>query len=138
MEAGQPILAVPGSCDFAVLEFVDVDGLDGELPVLCGEADERCFVCAGDFGANDNLISILDHVLDGDFEIGKSGGELNEDLLHAFRSSGLVGRRRNINPLVAEDPIKDRRVFGIEYLVPKGDVMFVSILICHVSAGTQG
>ena len=55
VERGQPILAVPGADDLSVLEFVNVDGLDGHIPILGWKAHERCFLRARKLRAHDDL-----------------------------------------------------------------------------------
>ena len=58
MECRQPVLAVPSSDNPSVLEFMDIDGLDGHFPVLRRKAHERRLMRAGELGTNDDLVSV--------------------------------------------------------------------------------
>src|SRR6266705_797916 len=63
-KAAHPILGVPGSNNFPVFEFVDIDNLDVHLPVLRRKTHEWLFLSTGHSGTDDHLGPVLENVLD--------------------------------------------------------------------------
>src|SRR5436189_4672994 len=63
-KAGHPVLGMPSSNDLPVLELMDIDSLDIQAPVFRWKVQETGFLRACDMGANDNLVSILNDVID--------------------------------------------------------------------------
>ena len=49
METGHPVFHVPGANNFSLLEFMDVDGHDGHLPIARPTAHEAAFLHGIDF-----------------------------------------------------------------------------------------
>jgi hypothetical protein len=54
-KAGHPVLRMPSSSDFPVLELMNIDSLDIQGPVFRWKVQEAGFLRACDMGANDNL-----------------------------------------------------------------------------------
>src|SRR2546421_2013679 len=95
MQAGKPVLRMPGSNDLSVLELMNVDRLDCHLSVLRREPEERIALRTCNFGANDHLVSVLQHLLHFDRHVGKRRSELGEDLLRASGPAGWPGAGGN-------------------------------------------
>lgn len=89
--AGHPILRVPGADNFPVFELMDVDHLKYSFSCSSTEAHESLLLRAGHFGTDDDLVSVLENVLNGKVQIGKSCFEPREEKLHTFRSGGCTG-----------------------------------------------
>src|SRR5882672_4701665 len=58
VECRQPVLAVPSPDNPSVLEFMDINGLDGHFPVLRRKAHERRSMRAGELRTHDDLVSV--------------------------------------------------------------------------------
>ena len=59
VKAAHPILGVPGSNYFPVLEFVNVDRLDTHLPILRAKPHQASTLRARDLRTDDHLAAFL-------------------------------------------------------------------------------
>src|SRR5712691_7579783 len=136
-KTAHPILRVPGSHNFPVFAFMNINDLNGHGPVFCRQTQESFSLCACHFGADDDLVSVLEHILDRQMQIRKRCGKPGEQGFHSCWSGGLVGSGRNINPVLAQDAVEERRVFRVEGLIPQGDVLLVRIPLFRMGGRTQ-
>jgi hypothetical protein len=75
MQTAHPILGVPRAHNFPVFEFMNIDDLNGHGPVLCRKTQESFSLCACHFGADDDLVSVLENIPD---STGSSGKNLSQ------------------------------------------------------------
>ncbi len=129
-ETGHPVLRMPGSNDLPVFDFVNIDNLDAHGPVLRRKSHERFSLRACHCGADDHLVSALEDVLYPEVQVGKGRCQLGEKRFCASWTGRLTGRRRNVDPVLAQDSVEKRWVLPGEGLVPEHDYLLV---VVHIS-----
>lgn len=90
---------MPGLGDFPVLEMVEV--MDRHRNRLPGWSDAEPFplMRASDFGANTNVPRCADHLLDGDLEVWKCGGQSPDEWFDPIGAGALAWSKGNILPI---------------------------------------
>src|SRR5437588_5154533 len=123
MEARHPVFRVPCAHDLAVSELVDVDRLDAHPALLWCESHESISLRTRDLGADDYLVTGLQHLVDPDRQVRECRSELEEDLLRSLRSRRLCGSGWNVDPTFTQDPLEEGWVSPIECLVPERHIV---------------